>query len=424
MPPTVERGLKDDCFAFGGERLMPLSDALAILKDRIKRVTVHETVPLAEATGRILAADMVAERDVPPHDNAAVDGYAVYFDDLSVDAETRLAVVGRAAAGHPFGRTVKPGEAVRIFTGAPMPPGPDTVFMEEDCVEEGGEVTVKPGIKRGANRRFRGEDVEAGLTVIPKGRLMRAQEIGLAASLGLSEIGVFSRLKVAIFSTGDEIRNPGTAVGEGCIYDANRYALMGLLQDLGCRVTDLGILPDRMAAIRDALAAAAPGHDLLITSGGMSRGEEDHVKEAVEALGALHFWRLAIKPGRPIALGQIGPTAFVGLPGNPVAVMVTFMRIARPVILRLAGRSDIEPRAFRVRARFAFDKKRGRREWLRVSLARAEDGSLEVRKFARDGAGILMSMVDSDGLVELPEDQGEIVEGSYVDFIPFSEIRA
>ena len=414
--------LRDDCFAFAEDSLMPLNEAVAILKDRIRRVTPSETVALTAAMGRVLAEDVQADRDVPPHDNAAVDGYAVFFDDLSLAGETCLPVAGRAAAGHPLGRPGRRGEAIRIFTGAPMPAGSDTVFMEEDCRRDGATVVVPPGIKRGANRRFRGEDVTAGTVILPRGQMLRAQEIGLAASVGRSSFEVYRRLRVGVFSTGDEVRDPGRPAGEGCIYDANRYCIIGLLQGLGTVVTDLGILPDRLEAIRGALATAAPGHDLLITSGGMSRGEEDHVKGAVDALGSLFFWRLAIKPGRPIALGQVKGTAFVGLPGNPVAVMVTFMRIARPVILLLQGRTDIDPLLFRVRAAFNYKKKRGRREWLRARLVIGSDGALEASRFGREGSGILSSMVEADGLIELSEDQGPVDAGAMVDFLPFSEV--
>lgn len=414
--------LKDDCFAAGSD-LMPLADALAILAARVEPVTGTETVPLRACLGRVLAEDVSAGRDVPPHDNSAVDGYAVFFDDLDGETETRLAVTGRVAAGHPLDRPARRGEALRIFTGAPMPAGPDTVFLEEDCRQEGEDVVLPPGIGRGANRRFRGEDVRAGDVIIGAGRLLRAQELGLAASTGAHELRVRERLRVAVFSTGDEIRDPGA--GEpppGGVYDANRYVLMGLLEGLGCAVTDLGILADDFDSVRGALDEAARGHDLLVTSGGVSLGEEDHVTAVVEALGALHFWRLAIKPGRPVALGVVGGTAFVGLPGNPVAAMVTFLRIARPLVLLLSGRSDTGPPLYRVPAAFTHKKKLGRREWVRARLERDESGTLVAVKFSAGGAGILSSLVASDGLVELAEDQGPLSPGTMVDFLPFNEV--
>jgi molybdopterin molybdotransferase len=390
-------------------------------------------VPLDRAVDRILAVPVVAAIDVPSHDNSAVDGYAVWFDDLDAQGETRLKVTGRAAAGHPLGRPARRGEAIRIFTGAAMPqgdagaPGPDTVMMQEDCVEDAApdgarQVRLAPGIKRGSNRRKRGEDVRAGSVVLKRGQRLRPQDIGLAASIGCTALDVHKPLRVAVFSTGDEIREPGTDLPPGCVYDANRFTLAALLVQLGCAVTDLGVLPDRVDAIQAALDGAARDHGLLITSGGVSTGDEDHVKAAVESLGTIHAWRLAIKPGRPIALGQVGRVPFLGLPGNPVAVMVTFLRIARPMILKLMGGTETAPHLFRVRAAFEHKKKKDRREWVRARLAVDADGTPVAEKFPRQGAGILTSMVESDGLVELPEAMTRLVPGTMVDFLPFSEV--
>jgi molybdopterin molybdotransferase len=351
-----------------------------------------------------------------------VDGYAVAFDDLDPNAETRLAVVGRATAGHPFTGAVAAGQAVRIFTGAQMVSGADTVIMQEDCRPDGDAVVIRPGIKRGANIRSAGEDIGAGSVILRQNRRLRPQDVGLAASVGRARLAVYKPLKVAVFSTGDELYDPGWELPAGGIYDSNRYTLMALLEGLGCAVDDLGILQDRFESIRDALDGAATNHDLIVTSGGMSVGEEDHVKTAVETLGSLHFWRLAIKPGRPIGLGQVGAVPFVGLPGNPVAVMVTFMRIARPMILRLGGCHEVAPNVFRVRADFSHKKKTGRREWVRARLVADGDGRMVDAKFPRQGAGILSSMVDADGLVELPEDMDRLEAGTVVDFLPFSEL--
>ena len=409
--------------------MMTTAEALARIAEAAAAVATAEAVPLRAAAGRILAEDVVAGRDVPPYDNAAVDGYAVYFDDLDRDAETRLPVTGRIAAGHPLGRAARRGEALRIFTGAAMPQGdkgagPDTVMMQEDCREEAGVVVILPGIKRGANRRGAGEDIRAGATILARGRRLRPQDIGLAASAGRAELAVYQPLRAALFSTGDELREPGEALPPGAIYDANRYALAALLEQLGCRVTDLGILPDDFDTVRAALGAAAASHDLLFTSGGVSVGDEDHVKAAVEAQGSLHFWRLAIKPGRPLALGQVGRTPFVGLPGNPAAAMVTFLRLARPLILGLAGCTEVEPVLYRVRADFDHKKKVARREWVRARLVVLDGGGLAAVKFPREGAGILSSLVESDGLVELPEDMTQLTKGTMVDFLPFSEVSA
>ena len=293
--------LSDDCFAFGGP-LIGLDEALKLLLERTEPVTSIERAPLAAARGRVLAEDIVAPRDVPPHDNAAVDGYALYFDDLAQGAETVLPIAGRAAAGHPLAGAQKRATAVRIFTGAPMPAGeagtpdgdgPDTVMMQEDCAEKDGFVHVPPGIKRGSNRRKRGEDIKEGAVILRAGRRLKPQDVGLAASIGLTSVPARRPLRVALFSTGDEIREPGTPAPAGTVYDANRFSLLAALQGLGCAATDLGILPDRLDTIRDALAGAAASHDLILTSGGVSTGEEDHIKPAVEALGSLHFWRLS-----------------------------------------------------------------------------------------------------------------------------------
>ena len=416
----------DDCFAFGGD-LMPTDEALAILDQRLSPVVGVETAPLRRAHGRILAEEVTAECFVPPHDNAAVDGYAVYFDDLGLKAETLLPVTARIAAGHPLDHAPRRGEALRIFTGAPIPgdentPGPDTVLMQEDCREQDGKVAIPPGISRGANLRQKGEDMKPDDMVLQQGRRLLPQDIGLAASLGLTGLSVYEPLSVAVFSSGDEICEPGEKLSSGALYDANRYGLFALLEGLGCVVTDLGILPDDEAIITEALAGAAPGHGLILTSGGVSTGEEDHIRAAVEALGSLHFWRLSIKPGRPLAMGQVETTPFIGLPGNPVAVMVTFLRFARPAILRLSGVVDHQPVLFRVRAGFSQKKKAGRREWVRARLVQGPSGEPVAEKFPRQGSGILSSMVAADGLVELAEDASHVAEGDMVDFLSFREV--
>ncbi len=415
--------LSDDCFAHGGA-LMPLDEALALLDERLQPVCGHEAVPLGRAGGRLLAEDVVAGVDVPPHDNSAVDGYAVFFEDLDPHGETRLPVGGRAAAGHPLGRPARRGEAIRIFTGAAMPDGPDTVMMQEDCREDGDHVALAPGIKRGANRRSRGEDVTRGTPILQRGRRLRPQDLGLAAAVGRTEVTVYAPLRVAVFSTGDEVREPGQDLPDGAIYDANRYTLMAAVSRLGCAVSDLGILPDDADAIRRALADAAADHDLLLTSGGVSVGDEDHVRSAVEANGHMHFWRLAIKPGRPVAMGQIGSTPIVGLPGNPGAVLVTFVLVARPILLRLAGATEIAPHRFPVRLDFDYKKKAGRREFVRAVLKTGPDGAPIADKHGRSGAGILSSMVAADGLLDLGADLTYLESGSTVDFLPFSEVLA
>jgi molybdopterin molybdotransferase len=415
--------LSDDCFAQGG-KLMRTDEALELLGRSVVRVTGSEAVALDAALGRILAEDVVSPLDVPAHENSAVDGFAVFFDDLDPERDTVLPVTGRAAAGHPLGRAATRGEAIRIFTGAAMPEGLDCVMMQEDCERDGEKVVLRPGLKRGANRRLRGEDITAGTTVLHAGARLRPQDLGQAAAVGRGELLVSKPLRVALFSTGDELREPGTALEPGCIYDSNRATIHGLLTGMGCEIADLGILKDEAESLRAALGAAARDHDLVVTSGGVSVGEEDHVRGAVEALGRLHLWRLAIKPGRPIALGQIGAVPFVGLPGNPVAVMVTFLNIVRPMILRLMGGTGLTPHHFRVAADFSHKKKKDRREWVRASLV--ADGAVGWRavKFPRQGAGVLSSMVESEGLVALPEEMTQLERGTMVDFLPFSEVAS
>ena len=412
--------LSEDCFAFGGA-LLSVDDALVRIEQKVTGVVETESVSVSAACGRILAQDVVAAMNLPPHANSAVDGYAFAHADLAPDRITELPFSGRAAAGHPLGRPAGRGEAVRIFTGAPMPDGTDTVMMQEDCVIDGGRVRLKPGIRKGANRRDAGEDVEEGAIALTAGRRLSPADLGLAAALGRRELLVHRPLRVALMSTGDEIRDPGAQLPPGAVYDSNRFMLAALLGGLGCTITDLGIRPDREAALVDTLAAATAAHDLIVTSGGVSTGDEDHVKAAIERLGSLHFWRLAIKPGRPVALGQVAGVPLIGLPGNPVAVIVTFVVLARPLILKLAGAAAYPLRLFPVQAGFGYRKKPGRREYLRASLERDGDALVAV-KYPKDGAGILSSIVQSEGLVVIDEATNDLRPGSAVDFLPFAEV--
>jgi molybdopterin molybdotransferase len=300
------------------------------------------------------------------------------------------------------------------------------VLMQEDCRTEdrdGQEYVVLPaGISRGANRRDSGEDVARGQVILRAGQRLRPQDVGLAASIGLAALPVFSKLVVGVLSTGDEVFEPGADAPAGGIYDANRHALMAVLSDLGCAVHDYGIIPDDAGRIEDTLKAAAAQCDAIVSSAGMSVGDEDHLATSVERLGTLHFWKVAIKPGRPIAFGQIGDTPFIGLPGNPAAMMVTFLRLARPALLRLAGATDLAPRLYQVRAGFAHAKKERRREYVRVTLETGDDGVLVAHKHPRSGAGVLTSMVESEGLVELPEEMTQLTPGTMVSFLPFTEV--
>lgn len=414
--------LSDDCFALG-DRLLSVEEAVAEFRSRLAAVTAAETVPLAQAEDRFLAEDLVADRSVPPHANAAVDGFAFHFDDLTPGAPTVLPVAGRAAAGHPLAGPVTRGTAIRIFTGAPLPAGPDTVVMQEDCAVVGDRVTLPPGLRRGAHVRQAGDDIRAGDTVLTAGRRLGPAEIGVAASLGRAALPVRRPLRVAVLSTGDELRDPGTPVAGGQITDANRYLLAALLRRLGCDVADRGIVPDRADAVRSALTAATAEADAVVTSGGVSVGDEDHVKAALEAAGGrLYHWRLAIKPGKPVALGQIRGVPLLALPGNPVAAMVTFLLVARPLLLHLAGAEPLPLRRFPVAAGFAHGKKPGRREFLRAVLETDPSGALVAHRHGRDGAGTLSSLAGAEGLVELTEDSVGVAPGDPVAYIPLSAL--
>jgi len=419
--------LSDDCFAFNGP-LLPVAEVERLIAERLAPVEGRDTVTLRDALGRVLADDVVAPVDIPPFDNSAVDGFAVRGVDLDGGKEKRLIIVDRVLAGAAAREPVKAGQAIRIFTGAPMPSGADTVFMQEDCRIEGDCVVVPPGLKRGANRRLAGEDVRRGAVALPAGRRLKAQHVALAAALGLTRLEVRRRVRVALFSTGDEIVEPGAALPRAALYDSNRFLLSGLIARFNAEITDLGILSDEPDELRRALAAAAADHDLVLTSGGVSTGEADHVRAAVESIGRIVFWRVAIKPGRPVAMGVIpGGTsgegaAFVGLPGNPVAVFVTFVRVVRPLLLRLAGALPEPLVAMPARATFAYKKRKGRREYVRAALRMAADGAVEAVKYEQDGAGVLTSLTETDGLVELGEDVTAIEPGASVGFLAYASL--
>jgi molybdopterin molybdotransferase len=410
--------LSDDCFAFGGP-LLSIENVERLIVERVTPVAETETIALKDARGRVLARDIAAPIDLPPFDNSAVDGYAVRHADLG-RGETRLAIVDRLTAGRAAERTIAPGEAIRIFTGAPMPRDADTVFMQEDVRLEGEAVIVPPGLKRGANRRSAGEDVAKGSVALYAGRRLQPQDLSMAAALGLQSLPVRRRVRVAVFSTGDEIVEPGAPLPAAALYDANRELLRGLLARLDAEVSDLGILRDDPETLSAKLAEAAQGHDLVVTSGGVSTGEADYVKDAIGAAGSLVFWRVAIKPGRPVAMGVLRGAAFVGLPGNPVAVFVTFARVVRPLLLRLAGANPEPLVALPVISAFAYKKKKGRREYVRVALTRRQDGSYEAHKHPQDGAGVISSLTATDGLAELDDDVTEIAVGQTIAFLPYA----
>jgi len=408
--------LSDDCFAVGGG-LLGIDAARAMIFERVMPVAGIERVPLRQSLGRTLAEDTTAPINVPGYDNSAVDGYAVRFDDLDPARPTALRCVDRITAGHDPAGALVPGIAARIFTGAILPEGADVVIMQEDCERDGDRVTIRPGIKRGANTRKAGEDVAHGSVALKAGRRLGPADLGLLAALGFVEVPVRRKLTVALLSTGDEVRAPGELLRRGQIHDANRYILAGLLERIGVDVSDRGIVRDDPARLNDALQRAAAESDLIVTSGGVSTGEEDHVRTAIANHGSLYFWRLAIKPGRPVAMGQIGATPLAGLPGNPVAALLTFALVARPMIEALGGATPHVARRFGVMSDFAYRKKAGRREYVRASL----EGN-KARRFHKEGAGMLTSLTETDGLVELPEETTRLEAGTAVDFIPYSEL--
>lgn len=414
--------LSDDCFAFGGPMLL-VDEAVGIIAARVAPVQEVETVSLNEADGRILASEIFASLPLPPFTNSAVDGYAVRGSDIPHQTEQAFPVAGRVQAGTSASEAIKPGHAVRIFTGAPMPDGADTVFMQEDVRIDGdGRVVLPAGLKSGANVRPAGEDVPVGHTALAAGQRLRPQDVALAAAFGLTAVNVRRRIRVAVFSTGNELVSPGAARADAQLFDSNRFMLGAMLTRLGCVVSDLGILRDDRASLADGLKKVAGSHDLILTTGGVSTGEEDHVKAAVESVGTLVLWRMAIKPGRPVAMGVIGGTPFIGLPGNPVASFVTFVHVVRPTVLALAGAAQQALVPMPVRAAFTYKKKIARREYVRVNLRKSDDGTLEAVKFPREGAGLLSSLVDTDGLVELGEDLTQVRPGQTVGFLAYASL--
>lgn len=417
--------LSNDCFAFGGA-LRRLDDALDDLAGRLQPVVATETVGLHQAQGRVLAADLLSPISIPGFDNSAVDGYAVRHADLAADRETLLPVRARIPAGLLRVPPLTPQTAHRIFTGAMMPEGADTVFMQEDVRLDGESVILPPGLKPGSNARAAGEDFAVGARILAGGTRLMPQHVAGLAAAGLARVEVRQRLRVAVFSTGNEIvdGSAGAPLPLGCQYDANRPMLVALLTMRGMEVIDLGVLPDDRATIARALAAAAPDCDAILTSGGVSTGEEDHVKSALEQAGKLDFWRLAIKPGRPVAMGMIAGRAFLGMPGNPAAVFVTFTRFVGPVLDMLAGARPLRPQAFQIESAFDYRKKKDRREYVRATLQRDQEGRIQAQRFPRDGAALISSLIAAEGFVELEEDRVTVARGESVRFLPFASLFA
>ncbi len=399
--------------------MISVDQARAFMLARARVLEGTESVPLTEALGRVLARAETSPIDVPGHANSSMDGYAVRAVDVIGDTPLSLRIAQRIAAGE-IGVTLVAGEAARIFTGAALPEGADAVVIQEDCRQDGDQVRFRGPVTAGDNVRPRGNDIVAGHEVLAAGTRLRPQELGLAASVGLAELDVVRRLRVAIFSSGDELVQPGEPLAAGAIYNSNRYTLCGLLSALGCETIDLGSVEDSLAATEAALLEAAAEADVVVTSGGMSVGDEDHVRQAVERAGRLEMWRVAVKPGKPLAYGRIGAADFIGLPGNPVSTLLTFCLFVRPFLLRRQGVREVLGKALSVPAAFRWPRPGRRREYLRARLEQGSDG-VTVNIYSKQGSDVLTSTVWADGLVEIRE--GDTVEpGDLVPYYSFAEL--
>jgi len=395
---------------------MPVAKAREVIARFLAPVSATERVHVRAALGRVLAEDIVSPLDVPAHDNSAMDGYAVRFSDLKTQGETTLKVIGNAFAGAPFGGALQPGECVRIMTGGVIPTGADTIVMQEHAKAAGEHVTIGAGHRKGQNLRRAGEDLAVGQMALKRGTGLRPAETGLIASLGIGEVTVYRRLRVAFFSTGDELVSVGTVPQEGQIYDSNRYTIHGMLTRLGCEVIDMGVVRDDPALLEQAFTQAAAAADVVITSGGVSVGEADFVKDLLNKLGEVVFWKIAMKPGRPLAYGKIAGAHFFGLPGNPVSVMVTFYEFVRDALLRLSGRDPVPVLpVFKVPCMSSLKKAPGRTEFQRGVISQDAGGAWSVRVTGEQGSGILRSMSEANCFIILSTEQGNVSAGMLVD---------
>ena len=415
------------CIAGYDPKALPVAQAREFIARLVPQVQAVEMLALRSALGRVLARDVIAAADVPAQDNSAMDGYALRGAELGADAESVFDVAGAGFAGGRFEGTATARQCVRITTGALMPGGLDTVVPQEFVKLDGDRVRIPAGIvQTGDNRRLAGEDLARGAVALRAGRVLRPAELGMLASLGHAEVPVFRRLRVAFFSTGNELRSIGEALGPGCVYDSNRYTLWGMLQRLGVEAIDLGVVRDDPVALEAAFSAAARDADVVITSGGVSVGEADHTKLVMSRLGDVLFWRIAMRPGRPMAIGRIengGHNAILfGLPGNPVAVMVTFYALVREALLTMGGGSVAPLIPLRAASAEAIRKRPGRTEYQRAIVTRSAEGRWQVRTTGSQGSGILRSMVEANGLIVLGHDQGNVAVGDEVEVLPFEAL--
>lgn len=395
---------------------MPVDKARALISRFLTPLTATERLPVRSALNRVLAEDVISPIHVPAHDNSAMDGFAVRFADLKADGEVTLNVAGSSFAGKPYAGKMAAGEAVRIMTGAVMPPEADTIVMQEHARAADGKVIIGKGHRLNQNLRRAGEDLATGQVALKRGLPLRPAEVGLISSLGIGEVTVYRKLRVAFFSTGDELVSIGATPGAGQIFDSNRYTIHGMLTRLNCEVLDMGVIRDDPALIEAAFAAAAANADVVITSGGVSVGEADFVKDLLNKLGEVLFWKIAMKPGRPLAYGKIGGAHFFGLPGNPVSVMVTFYQFVRDALLVLAGQNPVPPLpTFKVPCTSVLKKAPGRTEFQRGILSRDDAGAWSVRVTGEQGSGILRSMTEANCFIILPTDQGNVAAGTLVE---------